>query len=76
MTPLPRKILLEQIAPKVLHMERGLEAYLTGDKTMLLYNILDNHQTRSYDQAVAVLEDLLAMPGHEEAAAHYSARKK
>ncbi|MGH2355662.1 MAG: alpha-glucosidase/alpha-galactosidase [Chloroflexota bacterium] len=76
MTPLPKKILLEQIAPKVLHMERGLEAYLTGDKTMLLYNILDHHQTRSYDQAVAVLEDLLAMPGHEEAAAHYSPRKK
>lgn len=76
MTPLPKKILLEQIAPKVLHMERGLEAYVTGDKTVLLHNILENHQTRSYDQAVAVLEDLLAMPGHEDAAAHYSGRKK
>ena len=76
MTPLPQKILLEQIEPKVAAMERGLEAYLTGDKTMLLYNILANHQTRSYDQAAAVLEDLLAMPGHEEAAAHYSGRKK
>jgi alpha-galactosidase len=73
-TPLPRKILLEQIAPKVLQMERGLEAFLSGDRTMLLYNILDNHQTRSYDQAVAVLDDLLAMPGHEEAAAHYGAK--
>lgn len=76
MTPLPKKILLEQIAPKVLHMECGLEAYVTGDKTVLLHNILENHQTRSYDQAVAVLEDLLAMPGHEDAAAHYSGRKK
>jgi len=57
-------------------MERGLLAYLTGDKSILLYNVLENHQTRSYDQAVAVLEDLLAMPGHEEAAAHYSGRKK
>ncbi|HEV2122410.1 MAG TPA: hypothetical protein VGW38_06520, partial [Chloroflexota bacterium] len=71
LTPLPKKILLEVIEPKVNTMERGLEAYLTGDKTMLLYNILANHQTRSYDQAVEVLEDLLAMPGHEEAAAHY-----
>jgi alpha-galactosidase len=76
MTPLPKKILLEVVLSKVLHMERGIEAYLTGDKTMLLYNILDNHQTHSYDQAVAVLDDLLAMPGHEEAAAHYSGRKK
>jgi alpha-galactosidase len=71
MTPLPRKILLQVIQPKVLHMERGIEAYLTGDKRLLLYNILDNHQIRSYDQAVAVLEDLLAMPGHQEARAHY-----
>jgi len=76
LTPLPKKILLEVVLPKVMGMERGVEAYLTGDKTMLLYNILENHQTHSYDQAVAVLEDLLAMPGHEEAAAHYSGRKK
>lgn len=76
LTPLPKKILLEVIEPKVNTMERGLEAYLTGDKTMLLYNILANHQTRSYDQAVEVLEDLLAMPGHEEAAAHFGGRKK
>ena len=62
-TPLPRKILLEQIAPKVLQMERGLEAFLTGDRTMLLYNILDNHQTRSYDQAVGVLDDLAGDAG-------------
>ena len=73
-TPLPKKIVLEQIAPKVLQMERGLEAFLSGDRSMLLYNILDNHQTRSYDQAVGVLEDLLAMPGHEEAAAHYGVK--
>jgi alpha-galactosidase len=73
-TPLPPKILLTQIAPKVLQMERGLTAFLTGDRALLLYSILDNHQTRSYDQAVAVLEDLLAMPGHEEAAAHFGAK--
>jgi hypothetical protein len=32
---------------------------------------LDSHQTRSYDQAVAVLDDLLAMEGYEELADHY-----
>jgi alpha-galactosidase len=76
MTPLPKKILLEVIEQKVNAMERGLEAYLTGDRSMLLYNILSHHQTRSYDQAAAVLDDLLAMPGHEEAAAHFGGRKK
>jgi alpha-galactosidase len=75
-TQLPKKIMLTQIHPKVESMERGIEAYLTGDKNLLLYSILSNHQTQSYDQAVAVLDDLLAMPGHEEAAAHYGGRKK
>lgn len=76
MTQLPEKIMLTQIKPKVDAMERGILAYLTGDKQLLLYNVLSNPQTHSYDQAVAVLDDLLAMPGHEEAAAHYGGRKK
>jgi alpha-galactosidase len=76
MTQLPKKIMLGQIEPKVNQMERGILAYLTGDKELLLHNVLESHQTHSYDQAVAVLDDLLSMPGHEEAKAHYSGRKK
>ena len=72
-TPLPKKIMLEQILPSVLDMERELEAFKTGDRTMLLYNALMSPQTRSYEQAVAVLEDLLSMEGHEEQAAHFAA---
>jgi alpha-galactosidase len=68
---LPRKIMLEQILPKVLSMERGIEAFRTGDKSMLLYNILESHQTRSYKQAAAVLEDMLAVPANRELADHY-----
>ena len=43
---------------------------------MLLHNILADPQTHSFDQAVAVLDELLAMPGHEELAAHFGGRKK
>jgi alpha-galactosidase/6-phospho-beta-glucosidase family protein len=63
--------MFEQILPEWLQMERDLLAFKTGDRSMLLWNVLDSHQTRSYDQAVAVLDDLLAMEGHEEMAAHY-----
>jgi alpha-galactosidase len=69
--PLPRKLMLEIILPEWLRMEQNLEAYLTGDRSMLLWGVLDRHQTRSYDQAAAVLEDLLSMAGHEEMNAHY-----
>ncbi len=68
---LPPKIMLEQIMPEWLEMERELLAFKTGDRSMLLFNVLESHQTRSYDQAVAVLDDLLAMEGHEELAEHY-----
>ena len=71
-TPLPRKIMLERILPGVLKMERELEAFNTGDLTMLLYHALMSPQTHSYEQAVAALDDLLALEGHEEMAAHYT----
>ena len=68
---LPPKIMLEQILPEWLAMERQLEAFKSGDRSMLLWSVLDSHQTRSYDQAVAVLEDLMAMDGHQEMAEYF-----
>jgi len=65
---LPPKIMLEQILPHWLEMERDLLSFKTGDRSILLWNALESHQTRSYDQAVAVLEDLLAMEGNREMA--------
>jgi alpha-galactosidase len=68
---LPPKIMYEQILPEWLEMERDLESFKTSDRSMLLYNVLDSKQTRSYEHAVEVLEDLLGMEGHEEMARHY-----
>ena len=62
--PLPTKVMLECIYPDWLQMERTLEALLSGDLSMMLYGILESHQTRSYDQAVEVLDALLKIePG-------------
>ena len=63
--PLPRKVLLEQIYPDWLDMERTLEALKTGDMSMLLYGILENHPTRSYDQAVETLQALVDIEPNE-----------
>lgn len=70
--PLPEKIMYEQILPEWLQMERQLHAYHTGDRTMLLWDVLDVAQTHSYDQAVAVLEDLLAMDANAALNDHYN----
>ncbi|MBL7201023.1 MAG: alpha-glucosidase/alpha-galactosidase [Anaerolineae bacterium] len=64
--PLPPKIMWECIWPEILQMERSLLAFKTGDKSVLLFNALQSHQTRSYDQAVAVLEDLMGMEANAE----------
>jgi len=68
---LPPKIMLNCILPHWLDMERNLLSFKTGDRSLLLWNALDSHQTRSYDQAVAVVEDLLAMDGNREMAEHF-----
>ena len=38
---------------------------------MLLWKVLDNHQTQDYDQAVAVLRDVLNMDEYHDMADHY-----
>lgn len=62
---LPRKILLECIYPDWLKMERSLEAIKSGDKSILLFGILESHQTRSYDQGTDVLEAIMTMEPNE-----------
>lgn len=74
--PLPEKIMYEQILPEWLDMERELLAFHSGDRTMLLWNVLESQQTQSYDQAVGVLEELLAMSGHEAMNEHYQYPEK
>ncbi len=69
--PLPRKIMLECIYPDWLHMERTLEAIKTADRSMLLYNVLDNHHTRSYDQAQEVLETIMSLEHNQAMNAYY-----
>ena len=70
--PLPRKIVLEQLLPFWLDMERTLEACRTGDRAMLLWNVLQSRQTRTYEQAIEVLQAILADPEHADFAARYT----
>jgi alpha-galactosidase len=63
--PLPRKILLECLYPDWLQMERTLEALLSGDLSMMLFGVLENHQTRSYEQALEVMDALLHIEPNE-----------
>ena len=67
--------MLEQIIPRWLAMEHVLETYKSGDRSMLLWEVLQHHQTKSYEDAEALLEDLLSLSDSAEAAAHYKGSK-
>ena len=68
MQPLPKKTMLEVIQPSILSMEWGLEAYLTGDRRMLLDGalMLSTYQssglTKSYQQVVDFMEEYFSLP--------------
>lgn len=65
--PLIAYILRDRIAP----VEVELEAYEAGSKELLLQLILMDPWTRSEEQAKKLLDDILALPRHEEMRQHY-----
>jgi alpha-galactosidase len=69
--PLPKKVMLECIYPDWLEMERTLEAIKSCDRSMLLFDVLESHQTRSYDQAVEILEATLALEHNKAMDGYY-----
>jgi alpha-galactosidase len=64
--PLPPKVMFGHVLPDWLDMERELLAFKTGDRSLLVWDVLQNHQTCSYDQAVDLVDATLAMEFHQD----------
>lgn len=69
---LPRRLMTYVLIPRMLRMEWALEAFLTGDKEILVEILLRDPRTRSEEQARAVLEEILMLPFNEEMRKHYT----
>jgi alpha-galactosidase/6-phospho-beta-glucosidase family protein len=52
----------------MLDMENNLELALSSDKRLFLRMVLDDHRTKSLEQAEAFIEDFLSMPFNREMA--------
>jgi alpha-galactosidase len=65
-TPLPAKIMFNHIYPDWLEMERDIYGFTSGDKGMLLWQLLSEHQTQNYDIAVNLLDELINDAGIRE----------
>lgn len=70
MGPLPKRILF-QLQERILLMERDLEAFLSRDRKMLLEYVLSYPQTRTIEQAEALLEEVFADPFNREMAEYW-----
>lgn len=64
--PLPEKVMLGHVLPEWLEMERDLYTFKTGDRSLLVYDLLQNHQTCSYKQAVDLISEVLKMEFHQD----------
>ena len=69
--PLPDKIMVEQILPHWLSMERTLLAIETGDRSMLLWRLLDHEEVHSYAEAEELLDVVLNVPFNRAMNEHF-----
>ncbi len=69
--PIPKRIMNMYLAPRMLRMEWALEAFVTGDKMMLQEILIRDPRTKSFEQAEAVIDELLALPFNKEMKKHY-----
>lgn len=69
--PLPRPLVQYILRDRVAPVEIELEAYENWSRERLLDLIMMDPWTRSEGQAKGLLEDMLAMRGHEEMRRHY-----
>jgi len=73
--PIPKRIMDMYLVPRMLRMEWALEAFLSGDKSMLQEIVIRDPRTKSFEQAEAVIDEILALPFNKEMKKHYENKK-
>lgn len=63
---LPKHLTNHILRTHIVPMEMGLEAFLTGDRRILLNRILSDPRTKSYEQAVNVMDAVMNIPFNED----------
>jgi len=72
--PIPKRIMDMYLVPRMLRMEWALEAFVSGDKRVLQEILISDPRTKSFEQAKAVIDEILALPFNKEMKNHYENR--
>ncbi|MEM2342067.1 MAG: alpha-glucosidase/alpha-galactosidase [Candidatus Bathyarchaeia archaeon] len=68
---LPRRLMLHVMIPRMLRMEQILQAFLEGDRKSLLLMLMEDHRTKSFENAKSLIDAILTQPWNSDAAKHY-----
>jgi len=68
---LPANLMNNVMIPRMLNMERILDAYVSGSREGLVLWLMNDPRTRSYEQAKGLIDSLLALPWNAKAGEHY-----
>jgi alpha-galactosidase len=68
---LPSAVLARLWRDRLAPVELELSAYAQGSRELLRQLVLTDPFSRSLEQAAGLVEEILAMPGHEAMAAHF-----
>jgi alpha-galactosidase len=69
---IPKSLLSMALVPRMVKLEMALEAFLTGDRSILLEILYRDPRTKSNKQAEETLEEILDLPFNREMKKHYS----
>jgi alpha-galactosidase len=69
--PIPRKLVDMALTPRLMRLNFAMEAFLSGDRSILLELLYRDVRTKSDKQAEQVLEEVLNLPFNEEMRRHY-----
>ncbi len=68
---MPKSLLRMALLPRLARLEMAMEAFLSGDRSILLEILYRDPRTRSDAQAEKVLAEILALPFNEGMRQHY-----
>ena len=69
---IPRKLVDMALVPRQVRLEMAMEAFIHGDKGVLLEILFRDPRTRSDRQANEVVDEILDLPFNEDTKKHYS----
>lgn len=72
--PIPEQIMDMYLVPRRLRMEWALESFISGNKKILQEILVRDPRTRSFEQARAVVEEILSLPFNREMKKHYEGK--